>query len=74
MHGERDVIEKKTTWELVEKENDKEVIGVKCVYNVKYSPKEQCKTCCKWLCTRNMILIIRALISLIAQKERKFIN
>ena len=36
MQEEIDVIEKNNTWELVEKPNNKEVIGVKWIYRVKY--------------------------------------
>lgn len=38
MQEEIDAIEKNKTWELVEKPNDKEAIGVKWVYKVKHNP------------------------------------
>lgn len=34
---EIDIIEKKKTWELVNRPEDKEVIGIKWIYKVKYN-------------------------------------
>lgn len=38
MNEEIEVIEKNNTWELMDRPKDKEVIGVKWMYKVKYNP------------------------------------
>jgi hypothetical protein len=37
MEDEIEVIEKNRTWKLVDRPQDKEIIGVKWIYNVKYN-------------------------------------